>query len=84
MKGQIVAAGDLPQAGDAGLDAEPLALNSPVEEIDIADRHRPGAHQAHFTAQHIEQLRQLVQAGPAQPSAHPGHPGVVGDLEDRP
>ncbi len=57
MKRQVAAAGDLPQAGNARLDAESFALDTLVKKIDIADGHGARPHQAHFPTEHIKELR---------------------------
>lgn len=84
FKGQIAAAGDLPDAGDARLDTEPFTLDAAIEQVDIALGHRPGADQAHLAAEDVDQLRQLIDTGFTEESARSGDSRVVFDLEDRP
>ena len=64
----VVAAADLPQAGQAGADLEVVDPGLAIE-LELVRHHRPRAHQAHLAAHHVEQLRQLVQAGLAQEPA---------------
>src|SRR5258707_9149385 len=80
-------AADLPQAGDAGADAETAAL--PVftilgEQIVIAHLQRPGTEQAHMGLEYIEELWQFVNTGPAQELADGREPWIVLDFEHRP
>jgi len=83
LERQVAAAGYLPQACQSRLDAEPPALDAPVEEIDIADGHRARPDKAHLAAQDIEQLRQFVDAGLADEAADSGYTRIVGHLEYR-
>ena len=83
LEAQGRAAADLPQTGDARSDAQPPAVPVMVEPLVIPQRQRPRAHQAHVTAQHVDQLGQLVQAGFAQPAAQPRDARVAADLEHR-
>ena len=75
----VVAAADLPQAGQAGADLEIVDPGLAVE-LELVGHHRPGADQAHLAAHHVEQLRQLVQAGLAQKAADGRDPGIVLEL----
>ena len=78
----VVAAGDLPQAGDARRDVEAL-LGPAAAAGRFVDPERPWADQAHLAAQHVEELGHLVEAPLAQHGAHPGEPRVAPDLEHR-
>src|SRR5262245_59503002 len=81
---EIAPPGDLPQAGEARLQAEALALDALVEEVNVSQRHRARPDQAHLPGQHMEDLGQLVETAPAQETSHPRDPRVVGNLEDGP
>src|SRR5437870_13662726 len=58
----IVAAADLPETSQPRLDAQAPTMRQVVESSDFIDRQRPRAHQAHFTPDHIDQLRKFVDA----------------------
>ena len=44
----------------------------PAEPLDVLLSQRPRPDHAHFTSQHIDELRQLVDASAAQPATDPG------------
>src|SRR5664280_1762689 len=53
--GYLVASADLPEAGEAGLDAEAAAMGEIFETLHLVHRQRARTHQAHFGAEHVEQ-----------------------------
>src|ERR1017187_863258 len=80
--GDFVAAADLPETGEAGLDAQAAAVREVVEAFDLVHGERARAYEAHFAAQDVEQLRQLVEAELAENLAERRDARVVGDLEN--
>ena len=77
---ELRAAGDLPEAGDAG--EHEVALAVPVlEHLEVALGKRPRPDQRHVAAQHVHQLGKLVEREAPQQSPHPGQAGVLTDLE---
>src|ERR1035438_5061413 len=62
FEGDGAAAFDLPQAGDAGADAEAAALPILMEPQVITQGKRPGAHQAHVSLEDVEELGKLIDA----------------------
>src|SRR5208282_3738975 len=78
----LVASADLPEAGDAGLHAQAAAVGQVVETSYLVHRQRTRTHEAHFTAQDIEELRQFVEAVTAEPFANARDARVIGHLED--
>ena len=77
----------LRQAGDSRVGREPpvMRLIVPTEPLDILLSQRPRPDHAHFTSQHIDELRQLVDAGAAEPATDPGDVLLAhaAELEDR-
>ena len=71
-----VAAFHLRQPGHARPDAEAAQLPR-VVPLHLVGQRGPGADQAHFAAQHIDELRQFVGGEPAQDPAGPGDPGLI-------
>ena len=82
--GDMIAATDLPQAREARFDAEAAAMREIIEAPDLIDRQRTRANQAHFTAQHVVELRQFIEAFLAQPFANRCATRVVAQLEHGP
>ena len=80
--GDVVAAADLPEAGESGLHAQAAAVRVLVEALHLLDRQGPGSHEAHLAAQDVPELRQLVEAVAAEEATERGDARVVGDLED--
>jgi hypothetical protein len=68
----VVAAADLPQAGQAGLHAQAAAVGEVVETAGFIDRERAGADEAHFAAEHVEELGELIEAELAKPASDAG------------
>src|SRR5438045_6346303 len=54
--GDMIAAADLPEASEAGFDAETAAMGEIIKALDFIDRQRTRANQAHFPPQHIVEL----------------------------
>ena len=77
-----VAAGDLPEAGEAGFDAEAAALGVFFDAFDFVDGEGAGADEAHFAAEDVEELGEFVDAEAAEPGAEGEDAGVVADFED--
>ena len=67
---------DLGPAGDAGLDAVPLAVAADLhlEQLDEFRTFGPRTHQAHVATHHIDQLGQFVHRCLAHDLADPGAP----------
>src|SRR3954464_2528956 len=55
--GNLVAAPDLPQAGEARFHAQTAAMSQVVKASDFIHRQRAWSDQAHFTAQDVVELR---------------------------
>src|SRR5262245_3894830 len=53
----LVAAADLPEAGQAGLHGEAAALRGAFKLGHLIERERARADEAHVAAQHVEELR---------------------------
>src|SRR5437870_4258073 len=66
---ELVAAVDLPQPGDPGLDLEP-ALDPLVVTLGLVGKRRTRANEAHVAAHHVPELGQLVEAPLAEHAAH--------------
>src|SRR5439155_15275195 len=79
----IVAAADLPETSQPRLDAQAPTMRQVVESSDFIDRQRPRAHQAHFAADHIHQLRKFVDAVFADKPADGRDARIVAQLEHR-
>lgn len=77
----------LRQAGDSRVGREPpvMRLIVPTEPLDILLSQRPRPDHAHFTSQHIDELRKLVDAGATQPASDTRDPLLAhaAQLEDR-
>src|SRR6266508_1184719 len=58
----LIATADLPQAGEAGLDAEAPAVGQIMEASDFVHGQGPWTDEAHLAAQDVEKLRQLINA----------------------
>ncbi len=56
VEGDIAPAADLPEAGDAWLDAESAAVNVVFKSLEIPYRKWARAYQAHIALQYIEKL----------------------------
>jgi len=79
LDGQTAAAGDLGQAGQAGLDEQSLTLEGvPFGDLGDVERSRPD--QAHVADKHVPKLGQLVQRVFAEESAQAGQAGVLAGL----
>src|SRR4029077_7840813 len=72
----------LPEAGDAGLDAEATPVGARLDPADVAQRQGPGTDQAHVAADDVEELWELVEAQAADQASDARHARVVADLED--
>ena len=81
--GNLIAAADLPEAGEAGLDAQAAAVGQIFKTFHLVHRQRARTDQAHFGAEHVVELRQLVEAVFAEEFSDWRDARVVGDLEDR-
>lgn len=77
-----VAPADLPEAGEAGFDAEAAALRVFLDAVDLVNWQRAGADEAHLAFQNVEELWQLVDAQAAQPGTKGEDTGVVADFEN--
>ena len=77
-----VAAGDLPEAGEAGFDAEAAALGVFFDAFDFVNGEGAGADEAHFATEDVEELGEFVDAEAAEPGAEGEDAGVVADFED--
>ena len=60
--GNLIAAADLPETGQPGLDAEAAAVGQIFKTLHFVHRQRARTDQAHFGAEHVVKLRQLVEA----------------------
>ena len=78
---QVRAAGDLPQAGDAGTHLEPAVAAARRTAATSPASGGRGPDEAHLAAQHVDELGQLVDGVPAQQAAGPGDARVVLHLE---
>src|SRR6266542_4255722 len=58
----LIAAADLPQAAEPRFDTESPAVGQIVEASDFVHGQGPGTHEAHLTAQNVDQLRKLINA----------------------
>lgn len=76
----VVAPGNLPQPGDAGLDArEDLVVVAVIVDLSLHDGARPD--HGEFACDDVEELRQLVEAGLAENAPDGGDARVVFELE---
>src|SRR5450755_3770181 len=80
LPGQVGAAVDLPQPGDARLDYQP-APDVVAVPCSLVRQRGPRADQRHVPAHDIDQLRQLVHRPAAEPGTNGRYPRVVADLE---
>lgn len=78
-----VAAGDLPETGEARLNTEAAALGVFFDTIDFVNGKRTRAHEAHFATEDIEELGKFVDAEAAEPGAEGKDAWVIADLENR-
>lgn len=78
-----VPAGDLPEAGEAGFDAEAAALGVFFDALDFVDWERTGTNEAHFSTDHVNELGEFVDAEAAKPGTEGEDAWVVADFEDR-
>src|SRR5579872_312464 len=76
----VVAAGDRPQAGEAGTHAQPAALPALVL-LDFVRHGGPRPDHRHIAAQHVPQLRPLVDGEFTQIAADACQARIVRDLE---
>src|ERR1017187_10620677 len=65
VEADLVAAADLPDAGEAGLHGEAAAMPR-IVVLDLAGDGRTGTNEAHVPAENIPELGKLVNAGAAQ------------------
>src|SRR5208282_3648512 len=73
---------NLPQTRDAGFHVKaPVVVKFVM--IDFVDGMRPRSNQAHFSAQHVPELREFVEAIAADDTADAGDSGVVVNFENR-
>lgn len=77
-----VAAGDLPEAGEAGFDAEAAALGVFFDARNFVDGEGAGADEAHLAPEDVDELGKFVDAESAEPGAEGEDAGVVADFED--
>jgi len=77
-----VAAGDLPEAGEAGFDAEAAALGVFFDAFDFVDREGARADEAHFASEDVEELGEFVDAEAPEPGTEVEDAGVVAGFED--
>lgn len=80
MEGWPSARLDLPQARKAGRDSQSDEMVWGVL-FDLRCERRPRPHEAHLTAEHVDQLRQLVEAVLAKNPPQSRYAGVIGNLE---
>src|SRR6185295_4554202 len=77
----------LRQPGDARVRREPPVMRRvvPAEPLDVLLSQRSRSDDAHFTSQHIDELRKLVDAGATQPASDTRDPLLAhaAQLEDR-
>src|SRR5213078_145740 len=71
---------DLPEAGDAGTDAQACFAPGRAHLV-FAVGAGTGADDAHIANQHVEELRPLVDVQSAQPAAEPENARVALDFE---
>ena len=71
LESDLVAAAHLPEAGEARAHREPAALPRLVLRH-FAGQGRPRTDDAHFAAQHVDELRELVDAELADEATHGG------------
>ena len=60
--GDVVAAADLPEAGEAGFDAQAAAMRQIVKTFDFVHRQRARADEAHLAAQDVKELGKFINA----------------------
>lgn len=63
--GRVVAADDLPPAGNARLAAQEL-FPCIAKLVGFLERHGPGANHGEIACQHVDELRQLIKRGVAK------------------
>lgn len=81
LEGRGVAVGGLPQAGDAGGDAQQLLLLLVGEVLlQLVARDGARADDGQFALEHVEELRHLVDGALADEPAHLGDARVVVNL----
>jgi len=78
---QIVAAADLPQAGQAGGHAQVVFAGGAVVLVEFVAHDGAGADDAHLALHHVPELGQFVEAGLADEATDAGDAGVVLELE---
>lgn len=79
FEGGLVAAGDLPEAGDAGDDLDVVFVVGAVHDL-LVGQDGAGADQAHFAADDVEELGEFIEAVFAQEFAEAGDARVVFEL----
>ena len=80
IPGEVRAAGDLPEAGDAGADGE-LAHHAGFVLCNLAGERGTRAHEGHVATQDVEQLGQLVDRRLAQKGSDARNTRIVGHFE---
>src|ERR1017187_3331953 len=81
VEADLVAAADLPDAGEAGLHGEAAAMPR-IVVLHLGRDGRPGADEAHVADENIPELRELVDAGATEETAERSDARVVLHLED--
>ncbi len=76
VEGELGAASDLPEAGQAGGNLQTASIFVGVK-LDFARQGRPGADEGHIALEDIDQLGQLVEAGAAEDAAEGGDSRVA-------
>ena len=79
----FIAAADLPEAGEAGFDAQAAAMGKVAEPFDFIHREGTLTDEAHIAVQDIQELGEFIEAVFAEEPANGGDAGVVCNLEDR-
>ena len=83
LEGNVGAAVDLPEAGDARADGEAASMPVFVKAFVIPFGEGSGADKAHISFEDVYELGELIQAGFAEEFSDFGDAGIVVDLEDR-
>src|SRR3954447_7738971 len=76
LPARLLAAGDLPEAGQPGL-GQVAPLVHVVEQVCLFEQHRPRTDHRHRAGEDVDELRKLVERPAPQETSHGGDPGIV-------
>ena len=82
LVGETIAAGNLPQTGDAGFDS-PIVYEIFLIAADFLLHDRSGADKAHLACEHVPKLRQFIETCFAEKPPDGGYSRVVRELLTR-